>query len=215
MVQPAKVFSCAASLASYSANNGNANSCSKSEQQDNMDMERKNSSSAKKPKPFTKVNNKSVDKKEGIDVSWTVKNGMVDKTPATPVRSISGHLEGDESFSHIGGSIGGSSKPSIIWYQSQFQMSQLTDIKHVINSVCSNYLFARVKFVNKRTDLGYSSHPNSICQHVISQCHLASHVNKESWWIENARYVMSTLTSLRSNRATALRLAFYGKWMIC
>ena len=136
-------------------------------------------------------------------------------TPVVPNRSVSGGMETDDSFSHIGGSVDGTSKPSTIWYQSQYQISQVPDTKHVINSVCSNYLFPRVKFLNNRKDLSYSTDPNSICQHVISQCNLASFVNKEQWWSQNCKTVMSTLTSLRSNKATALRLAFFGELVLC
>ena len=131
-----------------------------------------------------------------------------------PTRCLSSMTEHSENYSKNEGLTEASSKPSAVWYQSQYQMSQMTDTKHVINAVCSNYLFARVKFVNKRKDLIYSTDPNSICQHVISQCHLAPFVNQKDWWIENAKHVMTTLTSLRSNRATALRLAFFGKCFV-
>ena len=128
-----------------------------------------------------------------------------------PVRSHSGPLEPVDNHSYVAGSTELSSKPSVIWYRSQYQMSQMADTKHVINAVCSNYLFARVKFVNKKKDLVFSKDPNSICYHVISQCHLAPFVNQQEWWLENCKHVMTTLTSLRSNRASTLRQAFFGK----
>ena len=109
-------------------------------------------------------------------------------TPVVPNRSVSGGMETDDSFSQIGGSVDGTSKPSTIWYQSQYQISQVPDTKHVINSVCSNYLFPRVKFLNNRKDLVYSLEANSICQHFISQCNLASFVNKQEWWLKLVRW---------------------------
>ena len=198
--------------------NANSNSNSKVKMNDDNDSSKKSGNDLRNtfiPTARTNLFNRSITNESGrFKTAIASPSPRHEVTPVIPNRSVSGGMEADDTFSHIGGSVDGTSKPSTIWYQSQYQISQVPDTKHVINSVCSNYLFPRVKFINNRKDLVYSLEANSICQHVISQCNLASFVNKQEWWLKHCKMVMSTLTSLRSNKATALRLAFFGELVV-
>ena len=106
-------------------------------------------------------------------------------------------------------------KPSEVWWSRDSFFLGITCDKQTIVTVCSTYLFPRVKFLNKRHDLDYSDKRNSLCQHVMEHCHVSPAVDKAIWWQQNRKHVLATITSLRSNKATALKNAFFGKFDYC
>ena len=107
-------------------------------------------------------------------------------------------------------------KPDEVWWSRDSLFSGITCDKQTIVTVCSTYLFPRVKFLNKQRDMDYSDKRNSLCQHVIEHCNVSTGIDKAIWWQQNRKHVLATITSLCSNKATALKNAFFGKslWIV-
>ena len=120
---------------------------------------------------------------------------------------------GDESetFSQFGNSlIPSTPKPREIWYAQETNSKTVANTRHIITSICTNYLFPKVKFLNHRTDLDFSYNRKSICQHILHRCNLAPSINKQAWWSHNSKLLMMTLTSLRNNKTRSICSLFYG-----
>ena len=101
------------------------------------------------------------------------------------------------SFSNFGVStLRSSPKPSDIWLEKEQLPKMVTDSCHKISTVCTNYLFPRVKFLNNKADLEFSYNRKSICQHVLERCNLAPTVYKQEWWKHNVKQLAVTMTSL-------------------
>ena len=71
-------------------------------------------------------------------------------------------------------------KPTEILYTQESRAKTVADTQHIITSICKNYLFPRVKFLNHCTDLDFSFNQKSICQHVLLCCNLAQSVDKQA-----------------------------------
>ena len=118
-----------------------------------------------------------------------------------------------DSFSNFGAStLRSSPKPSDIWLAQEQLPKLVTDSRHTISTVCNNYLFPRVKFLNNKVDLEFSYNRKSICQHVLERCNLAPSVDKQEWWKHNVKQLAVTMTSLRNNKTCSIRTSFYGKF---
>ena len=100
------------------------------------------------------------------------------------------------------------SKPSNIWCAYHEVTPATTGDETVVNSVVTEKVFSKVKFVDRDTDLVYSFEKKSICQFVISKCHLQANVKKDEWWRTARKYVAQTLNRLRNDRNTAMKWGF-------
>ena len=118
-----------------------------------------------------------------------------------------------DSFNNFGAStLRSSPKPSDIWLAQEQLPKMVTDSRHTISTVCNNYLFPRIKFLNNKVDLDFSYNKKSICQHVLQRCNLAPSVDKQEWWKHNVKQLAVTMTSLRNNKTRSIRTSFYGKF---
>ena len=110
-----------------------------------------------------------------------------------------------DSFSNFGAStLRSSPKPSDIWLAQEQLPNLVTDSRHTISTVCNNYLFPRVKFLNNKVDLEFSYNRKSICQHVLERCNLAPSVDKQERWKHNVKQLAVTMTSLRNNKTRSI-----------
>ena len=82
--------------------------------------------------------------------------------------------------------------------------------KCVIRSIVSNYLFPRVKFLNRKDDMEYSDEKRDICGFILSHCNLKEN-EKRDFWSTYKKYVASTVSKLRCDRTKDMRKAFHGK----
>ena len=122
----------------------------------------------------------------------------------------------DESVSNLGSSLldlSTPSRPREVW-ANMSRVGSVLDEKQTVNYVTTHYLFPKCKFLNNHSDMEYSKHPKSICQYVIDKCNVSTDTNQEQWWHLNKKHVKHTLANLRSNKAGAIRWAFYGKLLV-
>lgn len=128
----------------------------------------------------------------------------------SPLKSTSSYQEPDEITSQ--GSQGLSSRPTQEIVISQAStVSVFSNSKAVIQQVCANYLWPKMKFIDRKVDLVYNTKKRSICQKVLQQLQLPEGTDEEEWWSRHLKYVLSSMTSLRGNRASAIQKAFFGK----
>ena len=142
------------------------------------------------------------------------------ESPKNEIARTLATMRGKQGPDEIGSQLDASAndngtKPGEVWWSRDSLFSGITCDKQTIVTVCSTYLFPRVKFLNKRRDLDYSDKRNSLCQHVIEHCNVPAAIDKVIWWQQNRKHVLATITSLRSNKATALKNAFFGKCNYC
>ena len=83
-----------------------------------------------------------------------------------------------------------------------------------VNAVVTGNVFPKVKFVDKDTELMYSTDKKSICEFVIGRCNLQPEVNKAQWWRSVHKYVGQTISRLRNDRNTAMKWAMLGKLLM-
>jgi hypothetical protein len=81
-----------------------------------------------------------------------------------------------------------------------------------VNAVVTGNVFPKVKFVDKDTELMYSTDKKSICQYIIRRCNLQPEVNEAQWWRSVHKYVGQTINRLRNDRNTAMKCAMLGKF---
>ena len=128
-----------------------------------------------------------------------------------PIPVVSG-AQPDETLSMLGGSfLDLQSKPNEVWCRRDTMMNSSAIGKQTIHSICTNELFPCVKFINRGYDVEFSENWKSICQFVLSRCNLSSETNQREFWVRNRKYVINTITTLRSNKSASLRWAFFGK----
>ena len=114
-----------------------------------------------------------------------------------------------ETFSQFENSLVPSTpKPKEIWYAQETSAKTVADTRHIITSICTNYLFPKVKFLNHQTDLDFSYNRKSICQHILHHCNLAPSIDKQAWWSHNSKLLMTALMSLRNNKTRSIRSLF-------
>ena len=100
------------------------------------------------------------------------------------------------------------SKPNEVWCRRDTMMNSSAIEKQTIHSICTNELIPRVKFINRGYDVEFSENWKSICQFVLSRCNLSSDTNQREFWVRNRKYVINTITTLRSNKSASLRWHF-------
>ena len=128
----------------------------------------------------------------------------------SPLKTSSSFQEPDETTSQ--GSHGLSSRPTQEIIISQLStVSVFSNSRAMIQQICANYLWPKMKFIDSKVDLLYSRKNRSICQKVLQQLNLPEETNEEDWWSRHSKYVLSSMTSLRGNRASAIQKAFFGK----
>ena len=105
-----------------------------------------------------------------------------------------------------------SSKPSKIWCRGDASMTVTSrEDKTTVNLVVTDQVFPKVKFVDRETQLMFSSEQTSICQFVIGLCNLHTDISQPHWWKPAQKYVSQTINRLRNDRNTAMKWATLGK----
>ena len=130
----------------------------------------------------------------------------------TPSSRSTAHSNGDDcaaSGSQFSQST--SSKPKEIAFTPDTLSLTIGNTRAHIQQICVNYLWPKLKFVDRKHDLHYSTKRKSICYHVMANITLEDGVNREEWWHKHSHYVLSSMTSLRGNQATAIQKVFFGK----
>ena len=102
------------------------------------------------------------------------------------------------------------STPANVWYVQHDAIPGSGD-QTTVNAVVTGNVFPKVKFVDKDTELMYSTDTKSICQFVIGRCNLQPEVNEAQWWRTVHTYVGQTISRLRNDRNTAMKWAMLGK----
>ncbi len=105
-----------------------------------------------------------------------------------------------------------SSKPSKIRCRGDASTTVTSkEDKTTVNLVVTEQVFPKVKFVDKDTQLMFSSEQKSICQFVIGLCNLHTDISQPHWWKPAQKYVSQTINRLRNDRNTAMKWATLGK----
>jgi hypothetical protein len=85
-----------------------------------------------------------------------------------------------------------------------------------IRNFVTQDFFRKVKFITKKEKLAYYSpitNPMSYCAIVTRGCHLPPGINPVTWWETVARRVVNKkVNQLRSDKMTALKKQYFGKW---
>ena len=85
--------------------------------------------------------------------------------------------------------------------------------RHTIYNIVANDLFPRIKFLNKEKDLNFSMEKGSVCHYVFHLGKLTYRKNQEAaLWERAKKWIMRSIAKLRSDKCSAIRNAFYGKW---
>jgi hypothetical protein len=94
--------------------------------------------------------------------------------------------------------------------------SNLTQMKFTIRNFVTQHFFPQVKFITKKEKLAYyrpGANPGSYCNIITRGCHLPQGQDHAQWWETIAkRVVKRKIAQLRSDKITALKKAYYGKW---
>ena len=81
-----------------------------------------------------------------------------------------------------------------------------------VHSIVVSDLFPRIKFLDKYKDLEYSSEEGTICHYVLNTCQLNYDSNQEEiLWEKAKKWIMSSITRLRSDKSTAMQKELYSK----
>ena len=102
------------------------------------------------------------------------------------------------------------STPSNVWCLSYDEKPKAGD-QTTVNAVVTAKVFPKVKFVDKDTELMYSTDKKSISQFIIKECNLQPEVKEAQWWLSVHKYVGQTISRLRNDRNTAVKWAMLGK----
>jgi hypothetical protein len=85
-----------------------------------------------------------------------------------------------------------------------------------IRNFVTQDFFRKVKFITKKEKLAYYSpltNPMSYCAIVTRGCHLPQGTDPVTWWETVARRVVNKkVNQLRSDKMTALKKQYFGKW---
>jgi hypothetical protein len=85
-----------------------------------------------------------------------------------------------------------------------------------IRNYVTQHFFPKVKFITKKEKLAYYSprtNPTSYCAIITSGCNLPEGTDLAQWWETVAkRVVKKKVNQLRSDKMTALKKAYFGKW---
>jgi hypothetical protein len=106
------------------------------------------------------------------------------------------------------------SKPSHVWLDQHTVMDISTGYQTTVNLVVTDTVFAKVKFVDRDTDLVFSNEKRSICQFVIGRCNLHTDISPNEWWKHSQKYVAQTINRLRNDQNTAMKWAMLGKLLL-
>ena len=102
------------------------------------------------------------------------------------------------------------STPGHVWCVNHDALPGLGD-QTTVNAVVTGNVFPKVKFVDKDTELLYSTDTKSICQFVIGRCNLQPEVEEGQWWRSVHKYLGQTISRLQNDRNTAMKWAMLGK----
>lgn len=103
--------------------------------------------------------------------------------------------------------------------------SAITNIDTVEETVLLNftkyYVFPKLKFALKVSEdprWQWSTHPKSLCQYILSGCNVkfdsrTSRKQKQQQWYSMRKTVADKIVSLRNDKSSAIRHAFYGKFI--
>lgn len=146
--------------------------------------------------------------KREYNPSTVMSNGAGDRitctsnsTPTSTLETFGEQLEGEHR----------NTIPSQIW-RDNHEMMPATGDRTAINSVVSGHLFPVQKFVDKESQLSYTTEKKSICQFVIGGCNLQPDVIEGNWWTDTAKGLVSTtMNRLRNDRNSAMRKAFLSE----
>jgi hypothetical protein len=85
-----------------------------------------------------------------------------------------------------------------------------------IRNYVTTHFFPKVKFITKKEKLAYysiRSNPMSYCAIITRGCNLPKDTNVVTWWETVARRaVKKKVNQLRSDKMTALKKEYFGKW---
>ena len=83
------------------------------------------------------------------------------------------------------------------------------ELSGIQSIVLANNLFPRIKFLDKTKDLEFSMEEGTICHYLFHMCQLKYDVERMEYIWEKARkWVLSSITRLRSEKCTTIRNAF-------
>ena len=84
--------------------------------------------------------------------------------------------------------------------------------RSTVHCIVANNLFPRIKFLDKTRDLEFSMEEGTICHYLFNMCQLKYDVERMEYvWGKARKWVLSSITRLRSDKCTAIRNAFFGK----
>ena len=92
----------------------------------------------------------------------------------------------------------------------------------IILSFTKLYVFPKLKFIIKVSDdprMQWSTHPQSLCQYVLKGCNInfdpkTPLQHQQQQWFAIRKVVADKITSLRNDKSSAIRIAFYGKMIM-
>ena len=91
-------------------------------------------------------------------------------------------------------------------------LQQERAFRYTVHCIVANNLFPRIKFLDKTKDLEFSMEEGTICHYVFHMCNLKYDIERMEYiWGKARKWVLSSITRLRSDKCTAIRNAFYGK----
>ena len=92
------------------------------------------------------------------------------------------------------------------------QVAELTNCA-AVHSIVASSLFPHVKFLDPNKDLEFTKEPGTICEFMLSRCKIPVNVDERDFWAKSKKYVRSSIARLRSDKTSALRDEFFGKWI--
>jgi len=101
--------------------------------------------------------------------------------------------------------------PDEAWFFSKKANEARLSQVHELRKFVKDKLFPRWKFFTHRSQLMWTSTPNSICHYVCEHMHLRPEY-KERWWHHHQEDVMKELNRKRSDVCSAMKKVFLGKF---
>jgi len=105
------------------------------------------------------------------------------------------------------------SKPSNIFYDKHKLTPASTGDQTTVILVVTEWVFPKVKFVDRDIQLMFSTDKHSICQFVSQRCNLHSDISLPHWWKQVNKFVSQSINRLRNDRNTAMKWATLGKML--
>ena len=103
-------------------------------------------------------------------------------------------------------------------FKGLLQSNQHDALRCTVRTYVGKHFFPRVKFITKASKLFFypvDTHPNSYCAIITRGCNLhhTCSMDPASWWeLIAKKEVKRKICQLRSDRLTALKWMYYGKW---